>query len=82
MTDINKLKELERLERTIVKGLEAYEQRNVLICDLLADGHRQIDVTRAINAVRTKMNAPVITPDAVAATLKRVQRKTTKQVTT
>ena len=75
MTDTTKLKELERLERTIVKGLEAFEIRNRLICELIRDGHRQIDITRSLNGVRKRMNAPEITPDAVAATIKRLDKK-------
>lgn len=76
MPDNAKLRELERLERTIVKGLEAFDTRNQLICDLIKDGHRQIDITRSLNAVRRRMNAPELTPDAVAATIKRLERKT------
>ena len=75
MPDTTKLKELERLERTIVKGLDAFEIRNRLICDLIKDGHRQIDITRSINGVRKRMNAPEITPDAIAATIKRLEKK-------
>lgn len=76
MTDTSKLRELEKLERTIVKGLEAFERRNTLICELIEDGHRQIDITRTINAVRRRMDASEITPDAIAATIKRQERKT------
>jgi len=78
MTDTSKLRDLEKLERTIVKGLEAFEKRNSLICDLIADGHRQIDITRTINAVRRRMNASEITPDAIAATIKRVEKREKK----
>ena len=78
MTDVAKMKELERLERTIVKGLEAYEVRNALIAELIRAGHRQIDITRSINGVRRRMNAPEITPDAIAATIKRLERRATK----
>lgn len=75
MTDTHKIRELERLERTIVKGLDAFETRNLLIADLIRSGHRQIDITRAINAVRKRMDAPEITPDAIAATIKRVEKR-------
>lgn len=78
MADTAKLKELERLERTIVKGLEAYEIRNSLIAELIQAGHRQIDITRSINGVRRRLNAPEITPDAIAATIKRLERKSTR----
>lgn len=67
--------ELDRLEREIVRGLLAYERRNRLIVDLVANGIRQADIARAINNVRSGMGAEPITPDAVAATLKRVKRK-------
>lgn len=66
--------ELTKLERTICKGLQAYDARNRLIADLVASGVRQADVARHINAVRKKMGAPPITPDAVAATIKRVEK--------
>lgn len=69
----HELTELDKLERTICKGLQAYEERNRLVAELVAGGVRQADVARRINAVRTKMGAPVITPDAVAATIKRVR---------
>lgn len=71
------IKDLEKLERIIVKGINAYDERNELICALVAHGTRQADVARALNAVRRKLNAPELTPDAIAATLKRAQRKTT-----
>jgi hypothetical protein len=64
-------RELEKLEATIVKGLLAYARRNEIISELVKDGHKQADITRRINAVRTKLGAPTITPDAVAATIKR-----------
>jgi hypothetical protein len=78
MTDTSKLRELEKLERTIVKGLDAFERRNLLIYELMSEGSRQIDITRTINAVRRRMNASEITPDAIAATVKRLERKTAK----
>ena len=66
---------LASLEKTIVTGLLAYEKRNELIAALVADGTRQADVARCVNAVRKDMGAPMITPDAIAATIKRVERK-------
>jgi hypothetical protein len=75
MTSKETVKELQRLEREICKGLHAYDKRNALVCEMVANGIRQADVARAINEVRSRMNSPQITPDAVAATIKRVQRK-------
>lgn len=76
MTSDKQLKELETLERVIVKGLQAYDRRNALICEMVDSGHRQSELARAINKVRAKMKAPQITPDAIAATMKRVSKKT------
>jgi hypothetical protein len=64
-------RELEKLETVIVKGLLAYSRRNEVIAQLAKDGHKQADITRRINKVRTRLGAPNITPDAVAATIKR-----------
>jgi len=69
------LDDLDRLERTICKGLAAYDARNDLIVSLVKAGHRQADIARRINAVRKKVGAPPITPDAIAATIKRVEKK-------
>ena len=66
---------LEKLETLICRGLNAYEQRNQLIADLVADGHRQTDIARRLNAVRARHGSPQITPDAIAATLNRLKRK-------
>lgn len=73
------LKDLDNLERVICKGLIAYDARNDLIKALVASGHKQADIARRINIVRKKLGAPQITPDAVAATIKRVDKKNTPQ---
>lgn len=70
------LTELDRLEKIIARGLTTYAIRNQLIVDLVTSGIKQAEVARRINKVRVKMGAPEVTPDAVAATLKRVQRQT------
>lgn len=69
------LRDLEKLERTICRGLAAYDERNELIVALVHAGHRQADIARAINSIRKKVGAPPITPDAIAATIKRVEKK-------
>ena len=76
-TDNNEqqLTELDRLEKIIAKGLTTYNERNNLIVSLVAIGIKQADIARRINKVRSKMGAPTVTPDAVAATLKRVARR-------
>jgi predicted PilT family ATPase len=71
MTKNNDVEELKRLERLIAKGIQAYDQRNALIVALVARGHKQADVARIINRVREKLGVPLITPDAIAATIKR-----------
>jgi hypothetical protein len=76
-TDNNEqqLMELDRLEKIIAKGLTTYNERNNLIVSLVAIGIKQAEIARRINKVREKMGAPTVTPDAVAATLKRVARR-------
>jgi hypothetical protein len=71
------LDELDKLERVIVKGLLAFDERNALIAALVANGYKQADIARRLNAIRAALGAPTITPDAIAATLKRVANKTT-----
>lgn len=75
MTSEQQLAELDKLEKVIAKGLAAYEQRNKLIVSLVENGVRQAEVTRRLNKVREKMGVPIITPDAVAATMRRVYKK-------
>lgn len=70
-----KLHELESLERVICKGLATYDERNRLIVRLVEQGVRQAEITRRLNKVRQKMNVATITPDAVAATMRRVYKK-------
>lgn len=69
------LKDLDSLERTIVKGIQAYEARNALIVYLVDSGVKQAEVARRINSIREKMGAEPITPDAIAATMKRVAKR-------
>jgi len=69
------LKELHRLEKIIAHGLATYNQRNELIVRLVESGVRQAEVTRRLNKVRTEMGVATITPDAVAATMRRVYKR-------
>jgi hypothetical protein len=71
----NKLQELESMERVICKGLATYDARNQLIVRLVEQGVKQAEVTRRLNKVRQKMSVATITPDAVAATMRRVYKK-------
>jgi|694.fasta_scaffold01021_34 hypothetical protein len=73
MTDTKKndVDELKRLERLIARGIKAYDERNALIVALVNRGHKQIDVARIINREREKLGVALITPDAIAATIKR-----------
>lgn len=68
------LEQLDKLERVIAKGLLAYEERNELIVSLIQSGVKQAEVARRINRVRQHTGAPTITPDAVAATLRRIKK--------
>ena len=72
MTKNTDVDELQRLERLIARGIQAYDRRNALIVALVDRGHKQADVARIINRVREKLGVPLITPDAIAATIKRV----------
>lgn len=75
MTTDEQLKQLAKLETVISKGLAAYDERNKLIVRLVEQGVKQAEVTRALNAVRTSHGVAVITPCAVAATMRRVYRE-------
>jgi hypothetical protein len=70
-TKKNDVDELKRLERLIARGIKAYDERNALIVALVNRGHKQIDVARIINREREKLGVALITPDAIAATIKR-----------
>lgn len=76
MTTPPSLEDLVSLEKVIVKGINAYAKRNALIVALVEAGHKQAEIARQINAVRAENGAPKITPDAIAATLKRVSKRT------
>jgi hypothetical protein len=65
--------ELQRLERLIARGIKAYDRRNAIIVALVDRGHRQTDVARIINREREKLGVALITPDAIAAAIKRVK---------
>jgi len=73
MTKNTEIDELQRLERLIAKGIQAYDRRNAIIVALVERGHTQADVARIINRVREKLGVPTITPDAIAATIKRAR---------
>ena len=66
--------ELIRLERLIARGVQAYDRRNAVIVALVLRGHKQADIARIINRVREKIGVPVITPDAIAAVIKRYKQ--------
>jgi hypothetical protein len=68
------LTDLNTLEKTIVDGQRAYETRNALIVSLVESGVSQASVARHLNALRAAWGAPTITPDAIAATIKRVKK--------
>jgi len=69
------VQELDRLEAKICRGLEAFPLRNKLIADLVAEGWTQAELTRRLNQTRIRLGAPQLTPDAIAATLKRQPTK-------
>ena len=73
MTKNTDVEELQRLERQIARGIQAYDRRNALIVALVDRGHKQADVARIINREREKLGVPLITPDAIAATIKRAK---------
>lgn len=67
--------ELDRLEAQICRGLLAYPQRNKLIADLVRDGWTQAELTRRLNRIRVRFGVPELTPDAIAAVIKRQPAK-------
>ena len=73
------LARLEQLEATIAKGLATYKERNELIVSLVEQGVRQADVARRINKVRAASGVATVTPDAVAATMRRVYKEAGKR---
>ena len=62
---------LEQLEATIARGLLAYEERNALIVRLVEGGEAKASVCRRLNRVRERLGVPTLTPDSVAATIRR-----------
>lgn len=73
-THEQQLQHLEQLEKTIARGLASYDERNHLIVSLVEQGVRQAEVARRLNKVRAKIGVATITPDAVAATMRRVYK--------
>lgn len=67
---------LEQLEATIARGLSAYAERNRLIYDLSQRGYRQADLARRLNRVRERLGVSTLTPDSIAATIRRVESGT------
>ena len=76
MNTEEQLSELARLETVISKGLAAYDQRNRLITDLVGQGVKQAELTRRLNAVRSKVGVATLGPCAVAAVMRRVEKET------
>jgi hypothetical protein len=68
------LAKLAELETKIAKGIATYSERNTLIVRLVESGVSQAEVTRRLNAVRKQAGVATITPDAVAATMRRVYK--------
>lgn len=62
---------LESLERTVVKGHKALDERNRLVVEMVKDGYAQADLARRLNRQRLIAGADPLTPDAVFAILKR-----------
>jgi len=65
---------LEQLEAVIARGLLAYEERNRLIVRLVEQGEAKASVVRRLNRVRERLGVPTLTPDSVAATIRRVAK--------
>lgn len=68
------LAQLTELETKIAQGLAKYGERNTLIVRLVESGVSQAEVTRRLNSVRKQVGVATITPDAVAATMRRVYK--------
>ena len=66
---------LETLERDVVKGQKALEERNRLVVELERKGYTQADLTRRLNRQRLLAGADPLTPDALFMILKRAKEK-------
>jgi uncharacterized coiled-coil protein SlyX len=67
---------LEELEAKIARGLAAYAERNQLIYDMTMRGYRQADLVRRLNRIRALLGVSTLTPDSIAATIRRVRAGT------
>lgn len=66
---------LEALERDVVKGQHALEERNHLVVMMTRKGYTQADLTRRLNRQRVIGGAAPLTPDALFMILKRAKEK-------
>lgn len=75
MIDRDEVQELDRLERKICRGIGSFARRNELIIKLVADGWSQVGITRRLNRIRVGLGVDPLTPDAIAATIKRQKKR-------
>lgn len=64
---------LEQLEAVIARGIAAYTERNRLIARMVEQGTPKASLARRLNRVRERVGVPTLTPDAITATLRRVE---------
>lgn len=66
--------ELERLEHIIIDGQQALQARNQLVATMLANGVRHATITHRLNRVRSIRGAKRLSPHAVFAIQRRVDK--------
>lgn len=75
-TTMTDLTELIEIERKIAAANVASRNRNQLLAELVAAGHRQADLTRAINAVRQEVGDQPVTLGSVHIAIRRARAAT------
>lgn len=69
--------ELIDIERKIATANVASRNRNQLLADLVASGHRQSDLTRTINSVRQELGDAPVTLGSVHIAIRRAKATAT-----
>ena len=64
------------LERIIITGNQAMQQRNALICEMVDSGTSQSDIWRTVNTIRQEMGEPAVTLGAIHVVTRRRKRVT------
>lgn len=76
-TTMPDLTELIDIERKIATANVASRNRNQLLAELVAAGHRQADLTRTINSVREEIGDDPVTLGSVHIAIRRAKAAAT-----